>query len=315
MTSTHGAPINGAAGASPATAGGHGVHGSQGAHGPSAAAAHPHAGSGHGAQGTHGGGTPGRVCVAYTFYRVRPSAFALPLDERRRLAAEFDDAVNAASEHVGLLRSYCLVGLRADADLLLWQAAETLDQLQRFSGALRAAALWQHLEVAYQYLAMTRRSMYVDSHVHEGQDGTRTRVQPAGSPYLFVYPFVKTRAWYALPFPERQRMMDQHIAVGHKYPNIKINTTYSFGLDDQEFVVAFEGDSPSDFLDLVMELRGSAASAYTLRDTPAFTAVASPVGRALATALGVADADDMPDNAHAAALRELVATGAGERSG
>jgi chlorite dismutase len=248
-------------------------------------------------------GTPGRVCVAYTFYRLRPGAFALPLEERRRLAQEFEDMVYAASEHLGLLRSYCLVGLRAEADLLLWQAAETPDQLQRFGGALRAAGIWQHLEVAHQYLAMTRRSIYVDGHVHEGQDGTRTRVQPAGAPYLFVYPFVKTRAWYALPFPERQRMMNQHIAVGHKYPNIKINTNYSFGLDDQEFVVAFEGDNPSDFLDLVMELRSAEASMYTLRDTPAFTAVATPVGRAMAVALGVAD---MADVAGAAEDEERV---------
>ena len=35
-------------------------------------------------------------------------------------------------------------------------------------------------------------------------------------------------------------MMDEHITIGHKYPSVKLNTTYSFGLDDQEFVVAFE---------------------------------------------------------------------------
>ncbi|HYS59714.1 MAG TPA: chlorite dismutase family protein, partial [Gemmatimonadales bacterium] len=58
-----------------------------------------------------------------------------------------------------------------------------------------------------------------------------------------------------------------------KYPSIRLNTTYSYGLDDQEFIVAFEGDNPADFLDLVMELRESQASSYTLRDTPTFTCV------------------------------------------
>lgn len=226
-----------------------------------------------------------RVCVAFTFYRVRVSAFSLPVEQRCRLAAEFEDALNAAS--LGILRSYSLVGLRADADLLLWQASERADHIQIFAAALRRTALWPHLEVTHQYLAMTRRSQYVADHVHAGQDGRRTHVQPAGAPYLFIYPFVKTRAWYALPFDERQRMMSEHIKVGHKYPNVKINTTYSFGLDDQEFVVAFEGDSPSEFVDLVMELRSSEASAYTLRDTPAFTAVATPVAQALAFALGI----------------------------
>jgi chlorite dismutase len=228
-----------------------------------------------------------RVCVAYTLYRVRRSAFALPDEQRCRLAADFEEALEAAAQSLGILRSYSLVGLRADADLLLWQAAERAEELQAFAVALRRTALWAHLEVAHQYLAMTRRSQYVADHVHEGQDGRRTRVQPAGAPYLFIYPFIKTRGWYALPFEERQRMMSEHIKVGHKYPNVKINTTYSFGLDDQEFVVAFEGDSPSEFLDLVMELRGSEASQFTLRDTPAFTAVAKPVGNALADALGI----------------------------
>ena len=36
---------------------------------------------------------------------------------------------------------------------------------------------------------------------------------------------------------------------------MKLNTTYSFGLDDYEFVVAFETDEPSDFLDTVQDLR------------------------------------------------------------
>ncbi|HET7768055.1 MAG TPA: chlorite dismutase family protein [Chloroflexota bacterium] len=228
-----------------------------------------------------------RVCVAYTLYRVRATAFLLPVEERCHLAAGFEEAVLEASPLLGILRSYSLVGLRADADFLLWQAAERAEDLQAFGAALRRTKLWGHLEVAHQYLAMTRRSQYVADHVHEGQDGRRTRVEPAGAPYLFVYPFIKTRGWYALPFEERQRMMSEHIKVGHKYPRIKINTTYSFGLDDQEFVVAFEGDDPSEFLDLVMELRGSEASQYTLRDTPAFTAVAKPVGTALAEALGI----------------------------
>src|SRR6266542_190193 len=229
----------------------------------------------------------GRVCVAYTFLRVRPTAFSLPTDTRRRLASDFEAALDAASEHLGVMRAYSVVGLRADADLLFWQAAEAPEQLQAFAAALRRTDLWAHLELSHSFLAMTRRSQYVEGHVHERQDGRRTRVQPANAPYLFVYPFVKTRAWYSLPFDERQRIMSEHIKVGHKYPRVKINTTYSFGLDDQEFVVAFEGDSPAEFLDLVMELRSSEASQYTLRDTPAFTTVAVTVAQALSLALGL----------------------------
>src|SRR2546423_1669724 len=97
----------------------------------------------------------------------------------------------------------------------------------------------------------------------------------------FVYPFVKTREWYSLPVEQRQEMMDEHIRVGTKYRSVKLHTTYSFGLDDQEFVVAFETDYPSDFLDLVQELREAKASRYTLRDTPMFTCRQLPLAECL----------------------------------
>jgi nitrite reductase/ring-hydroxylating ferredoxin subunit len=118
---------------------------------------------------------------------------------------------------------------------------------------------------------MTRRSIY--EFPADPQHDQRLVIRPSAAKYLFVYPFIKTRAWYSLPKAERQRMMDEHVRVGRKFPTIRLNTTYSYGLDDQEFVVAFEGDNPAEFLDLVMELRESEASSYTLRDTPTLTCV------------------------------------------
>ncbi len=176
-----------------------------------------------------------------------------------------------------LLRTYSTLGTRGDCDFLLWQVSENLDDFQKLASDILSTDLGPYLETPYAYLSMTKRSMYVAEHVHEGQEGTRLVIAPGGAKYLFVYPFVKVRAWYRLPLAERQRMMDEHIALGHKYPTVKINTTYSFGLDDQEFVVAFESDYPQDFLDLVQEMRESEASSYTERDTPIFTCVSMPL--------------------------------------
>ena len=104
---------------------------------------------------------------------------------------------------------------------------------------------------------------------------------PFRGKYLFVYPFVKTRAWYALPADERWRIMQEHITVGREYPTVDNHTTYCFGLDDQEFVVAFDTDDVGAFLDLVQRLRTTEASAFTLRDTPCFTCIAASLERAL----------------------------------
>src|SRR5688572_4123994 len=191
--------------------------------------------------------------VHFAFYKLRPEWRTLEAGDRRRLGEEFVALLERWNEKL-LLVSYSLAGIRADCDLLLWKAAESIDDIHALGIEIASSGIGAYLDTAHAYLSMTRRSVYVREHTHEGQEGSRLRIAPVGAKYLFVYPFVKTRAWYALPLSRRQEMMNDHIRIGHKYPRVRLNTTYSFGLDDQEFVLAFESDHPSDFLDLVMEL-------------------------------------------------------------
>ncbi len=221
-----------------------------------------------------------RQFVQFTFYKVDPAWRRLPHEEREAGKAEFAEVVNRYSSRM-MVRPYTLFGIRGDVDFMLWKVSDVLEDFQRMASELARTGLGKWLSVPYCFLSMTKRSIYIAHHRHEGQDGTRLKVSPGGAKYLFVYPFVKTRAWYALPFDERQRMMDVHIDVGHKFPTVKLNTTYSFGLDDQEFVLAFESDHPEDFLDLVMELRETEASQYTLRDTPIFTCISGNINEVL----------------------------------
>ncbi len=166
---------------------------------------------------------------------------------------------------------YSLIGIRGDCDIMLWRIGYDMDDMQKMAAELLATGLGKFLEIPYSYFSMTKRSIYVDKHIHADQEGRRVTLDPGKFKYLFVYPFLKTREWYLLSQERRQEMMDSHIRIGHKYPTVRLNTTYSFGLDDQEFVVAFETDKPEHFLDLVMELRGTEGSRFTLRDTPIFT--------------------------------------------
>jgi chlorite dismutase len=100
--------------------------------------------------------------------------------------------------------------------------------------------------------------------------------------YLVVYPFVKVRAWYSLTEEERQRAMDEHIRIGREeFPGIHNHTTYSFGIDDQEFMTAFECEEPADFMHLMLRLRDSEASRYTERDTPIFVGRHLPIRETL----------------------------------
>ena len=221
-----------------------------------------------------------RQFVNFMFFRIdrsfRRESAELKADAKR----EFAEIVRRYTGPMMLL-PYSTVGLKAGLDFMLWRIGHDLQPFQTMVADINRSILGRYLDIPQSYLAMTKHSQYVDEHVHDGQEGRRLRIVPGKKPFLFVYPFVKTRDWYLLPQAERQRIMNEHIAIGHKYPRVKINTTYSFGLDDQDFVVAFEADSPAEFLDLVQELRETESSKYTVRDTPMYTCRRSTIEEVL----------------------------------
>jgi chlorite dismutase len=213
-----------------------------------------------------------RQFVHFAFYKVDAGWRRLPADERDAHRAELAATVEEFGERFPI-RAYSMVGLRADADFMLWKVSERLEDFQELGTAVMSTALGAHLDTTYAYLSMSKRSQYVKG---EGHRRGRIMWNP-DSRYLLIYPMVKTRAWYQLSKPARQGIMNEHIAAGQAFPTVKINTTYSFGIDDQEFVVAFETDFVGDFLDLMMRLRETEASRYTERDTPIFTCIAGDV--------------------------------------
>src|SRR5215208_4895098 len=183
-----------------------------------------------------------RTYAKFTFFKLDPEWQRRDPEARAQDKREFLAACDDFAQDRSL-RAYSTVGTRGDTDLLLLSQSPVLEDIHTF-------------------------------HVVLGQSGL---ARWASTPYSYE----KKREWYGLPMEERQRIMANHIEVGRRHPEISINTAYSFGLDDQEFVVSFEGDDPGEFLDLVQELRGTESSSYTLRDMPIFTCVAMSLGRAL----------------------------------
>ncbi len=230
--------------------------------------------------------TSNQQFVKYGFYKLDPAFRRLPKAEREQGVKEFLAVMDGLYPRGELLRPYTLTGVRGDVDFMLWHVVPCnkdgdspsgMERYQEVHATILSTGLGAYLTQPYHYLAMTKRSVYTDSHHHAGSENDRLRVEPWGAKYLFVYPFVKTRPWYLLPKNERQVIMDEHIRLGSAYPTVKLNTSYSFGLDDQDFVVAFETDYPADFLDLVQELRETQSSLYTVRDVPIFSCVSATV--------------------------------------
>ncbi len=219
-----------------------------------------------------------RHFVKYTFLQVDPAWRRLDEDVRREHKEEFLAACESFGEE-HLLQALSTVGIRGDADLALVLEVENLDRIHEFGVILNQSGLMQWCRAPYSYLGVRKGSEYSEEE--------RLVPRPFRGRYVFVYPFVKRRDWYALPADERWRIMQDHIRVGKEFPTVDNHTIYCFGLDDQEFVVAFDTDDAGAFMDLVHRLRPTEASSYTERDTPSFSCVRTSIAQALAALDGV----------------------------
>ena len=221
-----------------------------------------------------------RQFLNYSFYRLDPSFRRLPADEQRVAATGFIELVRKwESSDDLILRTYSLVGLRADVDFMLWRIAFDPLCFQSMEATIRRSQLGAYLSQTHSLLSLQRRSQYVNRLKDSGEG---VELLPGQGKFLFVYPFVKTRAWYRLSPHARQGMMDEHIAASTPFKGVRLNTSYSYGIDDQDFVVAFDSDYPQEFVDLVGRLRYTEASLYTERDTPMFACANASIDTILA---------------------------------
>jgi chlorite dismutase len=190
------------------------------------------------------------------------------------------DTFCAAAERAGprlMQHSYSTIGLRADGDLLLWRMATSIEAVEETAADLLASGIGQWLRPTISMIGLTRPSQYVKRPTTQEQSlfsGERSK-------YLVVYPFTKSVEWYLAPAEERQAVMRGHMKVGHAYPQVRQLLAYSFGLDDQEFIVAYETDELVVFQDLVRKLRETESRRSTVRDTPIITAIHRPLGEIL----------------------------------
>jgi len=218
--------------------------------------------------------TDARNYVKYTFLKVDPAWRRRSSEERAADKEEFAAACRDFAESQ-YLRAYSLVGTRGDCDLMIRAIARSLEPIHELHVLLNQSGLMGYADISHSFLAMTKESVYSDEpQPLAPREGSERQ-------FLMVYPMWKRRDWYRLPAEERMRVMRGHIETGRRYTGIEINTAYSYGLDDQEFVVSFNADDPAEFLDLVQELRSTESSAYTASETPIFTCISATAERAL----------------------------------
>jgi chlorite dismutase len=216
--------------------------------------------------------------------RLDPAWRRLDVEERRSDIEAFCAAAARAEKRL-LQLSYSTIGLRAEGELLLWRMADQIEDVEQSAADLLASGIGRWMTPALSMVGLTRPSQYVKRPTSQEQSlftGERSR-------YLVVYPFVKSTEWYLASAEERQEVMKGHMRVGHAYPQVRQLLAYSFGLDDQEFIVAYETDDLVAFQDLVRDLRATESRRSTARDTPIVTGIHRPLGEILGLLAGDPD--------------------------
>jgi len=206
-----------------------------------------------------------RTFFSFSFFKIDPKWRWMADLAKEESAKEVEHVIRNSKIRC---RTYSTLGLRDDAEFLFWFAADTVEEIQSVTSKIYSTVFGKYIIPSHVYLSSTRPSIYaktgkVPSFV-EGEEAKK---------HVIVYPFIKTREWYLLPLEKRKVMMDEHITIGHKYPQITLNTTYSFGIHDEDFMLAFETDDLHAFQDLIMELRETQVSRYIQQDTPMIVCV------------------------------------------
>jgi len=192
-------------------------------------------------------------------------------DERCRSAEEFCAALSARSEVTTF--TYSMIGLKAGVDMMLWSLAPSVEALEEKIAAALRTGMGTWMAPRQSFLGIIRPSQYVKRPTPQEQSlfsGERSK-------YLVVYPFTKSADWYLLSQEERQTVMNEHMKIGHRYQQVRQLLAYSFGVDDMDFLVAYETDDLAAFGDLVRELRGTESRRSTVRDTPIMTGIHRPI--------------------------------------
>jgi chlorite dismutase len=209
----------------------------------------------------------------FTFYKVDPKWRWLNEIGKDESSTEFLELLKVANTKMKV-RTYSTIGLRHDSEFMIWSISSSLENIQVLTTKIYSTILGKYLEPTCTFLSLTRKSIYLN----QVKLGFENESDPPLK-YVIVYPFIKSREWYLLPFEKRKQMMNEHIKVGRKYPEIRLNTTYSFGVGDQDFMLAFETDDLSMFQNLIMDLRETEVSRYIIKDTPMIPCVLKDIDK------------------------------------
>ena len=212
------------------------------------------------------------VYTLYPVFKARDASRDLDLDVAAR---EIEDLFASWEGTVQVRGVYSIVGFRADSDLMLWLVGPSAEAVQDALVAFRRTLVGRAMDLVWTFMGVVKPAEFSTDHQPAFVKG-----EPPGR-YLNVYPFVRTPEWYLLRREERGEMLREHGVIGREYPDVLANTTSAFGLNDWEWILAFEADELDRLVDCIRRLRDAQARRFTKEEIPFVTGVRKGVRAAL----------------------------------
>ena len=213
------------------------------------------------------------VYALYTCFKATHAFRDLDLDDA---AQEVEDLVKRWNAEVTVRGVYSTVGFRADTDLMLWFVGPSPDAVQEALLAFNKTEAGRELEMSWMFMGVVKPAEFTADHAPAFVKGEPPKR------YLCVYPFVRTPEWYLLPREERASLLREHGVIGREFPEVLANTTSAFGMNDWEWILAFEADALDRIVDCIRRLREAKARRFTKEEVPFVTGIRKDVRAAFA---------------------------------
>jgi peroxiredoxin len=213
------------------------------------------------------------VYAFYPVFKATKSFRELDVDDS---AQEVENLFKEWADGVLVRGVYSTVGFRADADLMLWLVGPSPDSVQDALVAFGRTQAGRALDLVWSFLGVVKPAEFTADHAPAFVKGEPPKR------FLNVYPFVRTPEWYLLPSEERSALLRQHGEIGREFPDVLANTTSAFGINDWEWILAFEADQLERITDCLRRLREAEARRYTKVETPFVTGIRKDVRGAFA---------------------------------
>jgi peroxiredoxin len=213
------------------------------------------------------------VYALYPCFRASRAFGDLDVDDA---AQEVENLFKEWSGSVSVRGTYSTRGFRSDTDLMLWLVGATPDAVQDALVAFGRTEAGRRLEMSWTFMGVVKPAEFTADHAP-----AFVRGEPPKR-YACVYPFVRAPEWYLLPRDERAALLREHGEVGREFPDVLANTTSAFGLNDWEWILAFEADELDRIVDCIRRLREAEARRFTKEEVPFVTGIRKDVRSVLA---------------------------------